>query len=440
MASLLIANGTVVTLGEPLRVLPHHDVLCTDGLIARIAPHGGIAGRFNETIDARGAVVMPGFINIHTHIYSALVRGLGKAEPAADFQQVLERLWWRLDRQLRLEDVESSAYVTLIEAIRHGATTIFDHHASPFAVCGSLDVIAAAVKRVGLRACLCYEVSDRDGGEIAQAGIAENAAFIARLAAEPDPHLRALFGLHAAFTLSDATLTRAVEAAHGAGFHVHVAEAASDQEVNLARSGMRVVERLHRFGVLSPKTIAAHCVHVNEAELELLAATDTAVAHNPQSNMNNAVGVADVAALRRKGVLVGLGTDAMTTNMLEELRAALFVRHLAARNPSAGFGETVALLAHGNAAIANRHWEPKLGELREGWAADIAMLPYDPPTPLDESTFYGHLVFGLSQAHVATTIVGGRVLMRDGRLTLDLDEAEINAKARARAAALWERF
>jgi cytosine/adenosine deaminase-related metal-dependent hydrolase len=156
--------------------------------------------------------------------------------------------------------------------------------------------------------------------------------------------------------------------------------------------------------------------------------------------MNNAVGVADVLALRRKGVLVGLGTDAMTTNMLEELRAALFVRHLADRNPSVGFGETVALLTHGNAAIANRHWEPKLGELREGWAADIVIVDYDPPTPLDETTFSGHLVFGLSQTSVATTIVGGKVLMRDRRLTLDLDEADVNAKARERAAALWERF
>jgi putative selenium metabolism protein SsnA len=438
--SLLIESGTVVTLGEPTRVLPRHDVLCTGGVISRIAPHGLIAGAFDDTVDAHGAVVMPGFINVHTHLYSTLVRGLGKAKPADNFQQVLERLWWRLDRQLRPEDVESSALVALIEALRHGTTTIFDHHASPFALGGSLDVIADAVQRVGLRACLCYEVSDRDGAEVAQAGIAENAAFIARLEREHDPNLRALFGLHAAFTLSDATLARAVEAAQGAGFHVHVAEAASDQEVNVARSGQRVVERLHSFGVLGPRTVAAHCVHVDEAEMELLAATDTAVAHNPQSNMNNAVGVADVLALRRKGVLVGLGTDAMTTNMLEELRAALFVRHLADRNPSVGFGETVALLTHGNAAIANRHWEPKLGELREGWAADIVIVDYDPPTPLDETTFSGHLVFGLSQTSVATTIVGGKVLMRDRRLTLDLDEADVNAKARERAAALWERF
>ena len=204
---------------------------------------------------------------------------------------------------------------------------------------------------------------------------------------------------------------------------------------------MRVVERLHRFGILGPGSIAAHCVHVDGHEMERLAETRTAVVHNPQSNMNNAVGVADVPAMLAKGVLVGLGTDAMTTDMLEELRAALFVRHLAARDPSAGFLETASLLTAGNAAIVERLWPGLgLGELREGGAADLAVFDYDPPTPFDDTTVLGHLVFGLSQASVDATIVGGKVLMADGRIELDLDEAEIAARARERAKALWERF
>ena len=252
-----------------------------------------------------------------------------------------------------------------------------------------------------------------------------------------------MFGLHAAFTLSDATLERAAAEAGrlGAGFHVHVAEAASDQDHSLATHGVRVVERLNRLGVLGPRTIAAHCVHVDEREAGLLAATGTAVAHCPQSNMNNAVGVADVPALARRGVLVGLGTDAMTENMLEELRAALWVRHLAAGDPSAGWSETLATLLTGNAAIADRLWPGLgLGELREGGAADVVLIDYDPPTPLDATTLGGHLVFGLSQASVDATIVAGRVLMAGRRLRLDLDEAELAARARERSRALWERF
>ena len=443
MNGVVVSNGTVVTPGSHPRVLHRHDVRCEGGRVTRIVPHGEIAGTGARVIDATGKVVFPGFINAHTHLYSTLARGLGKAAPSASFREVLEHLWWRLDRRLTLEDCRVSAEVALLEAIRHGTTMLVDHHASPGAVRGSLDVIADAVTRFGVRACLCYEVSDRDGAEVARAGIAENVSFIERCRSERDGRLRALFGLHAAFTLSDATLESAAAMTRdlGAGFHVHVAEAASDEESSVREHGVRVVERLHRFGILGPGSIAAHCVHVDAREIALLAETGAAVVHNPQSNMNNAVGVADVPAMVAKGVLVGLGTDAMTTDMLEELRAALFVRHLAAKNPSAGFLETVSLLTTGNAAIAERLWPGLgLGELREGGAADLAVFDYDPPTPLDDATILGHLVFGLSQASVDTTVVGGKVLMAGGRLELDVDEAEVAARARERAKALWERF
>ncbi len=443
MASrILIDKGTVITLGESSRVLPGHAVLCEGERIARIAPSGSIEGPFDRVIDASGKLVMPGFINAHMHFYSSLVRGLGKAEPSKDFVEVLEHLWWRLDKKLDPEDNYYSALVALIDAVRHGTTTLIDHHASPGAVRGSLDRIADAVKLSGLRSCLCYELSDRDGEQVAGEGIEENVAFARRCLRERDPHLSSMFGMHAAFTLSDRTLERAVAAGRelGVGFHVHTAEAASDQEASLAEHGMRVVERWAKFGVLSPDSIAAHCVQVDDREIELLAASGTAVVHNPQSNMNNAVGVADVVKMTARGVTVGLGTDAMTTNMLEELRSAMWVRHLAAGNPSVGFMETTATLVHHNAAIANRHFPVRLGELSEGAAADVVCIDYHPPTPLDDSTFLGHLVFGISQAVVDTTVCGGRVLMAGRKLELDLDEAEVAAKARERARALWERF
>jgi putative selenium metabolism protein SsnA len=439
---LLIENGTIVTLGERNRVLPRHDLLCQDGVITAIAPHGEIARDGARTLGAAGKLVMPGFINAHMHFYSTLVRGLGKAAPSADFREVLEHLWWRLDRKLEVEDCRVSALVALVEAVRHGTTTLIDHHASPYAVRGSLDSIAGAVTQVGLRASLCYELSDRDGEAVAGEGLEENAAFIKRCQAEHDPHLRAMFGLHAACTLGDATLERAAEAGNalGAGFHVHVAEAATDEEASEREHGMRIAERLQRFGILGARTIAAHCVHVDEREIELLAESETAVVHNPQSNLNNAVGIADVLGMLSRGVLVGLGTDAMTTNMLEELRTALWVRHLAEHSPSVGFLETTSLLLDNNAAIANRQWDGMLGELAPGKAADLVLIDYEPPTPLDADTFLGHLVFGISQATVDSTVVGGKVLMAGKRLCLDLDEAALAAHARERAVALWERF
>lgn len=440
--ALLIRNGTIVTLGASNQILSDHSLLIQDGRIQRIAPANAFTEYRGQVIDASGQVVMPGFINVHMHFYSTMVRGLGKAKPSKDFQEVLENLWWRLDRKLLLDDCHYSALLPLIDAVRQGTTTLIDHHASPFAITGSLDRIAEAVRQVGLRASLCYEVSDRDGAERAREGIDENIAFSRRCRKDGGEQLKALFGLHAAFTLSDETLDEAARAAadSGMGCHIHTAEARSDQEFNQSRFGLRVVERLHRHGILGPRSIAAHCVHVNERELDLLAETGTAVAHNPQSNLNNAVGIADILAMDRKGILVGLGTDAMTVNMREEVRVALWAQHLRHDNPGVGFMEALSTLLFHNARIANRYWNCGLGELKEGNAADVVLIDYIPPTPLDESTFLGHFAFGITQAPVDTTIAAGRVLMAGKQLLLDLDEEEVCRKSRELAGRLWERF
>ena len=438
----LIHNGTILTFGSPCGVLEGQALLIEDGRIARIAPRETIPGPFDKVIDAGGQVVMPGLVNAHMHFYSTLVRGLGKAAPSANFQDVLDNLWWRLDRQLSLDDVEVSAQVVLLDAIRKGTTTLVDHHASPFAITGSLDRLAKAIKASGVRACLCYEVSDRDGAAIASAGLEENVRFARRCKAEGDPHLRALFGLHAAFTLSDATLDRAATLGRevGTGFHVHVAEAASDVAANLQKHGLTPTARLHAHGLLGRDSIAAHAVHVTDADIDILAATGTFVAHNPQSNLNNAVGIADLLKLTARGVRVGLGTDAMTVNMLEEVRVALWAQHLRQDNPSCAFMEVANTLFVRNPELASQIWGFPLGTLQEGAAADLILVDYHPPTPLNGDTVLGHLIFGISQATVDTTICAGRVLMEGKRLAIDVDEAALAARSRELAARLWERF
>lgn len=449
--SLLIENGTVLTGGTALAVLPKRSVRIENGRITQIAPKHRIGQFTGKRLDATRKVVMPGFINAHTHLYSTFARGLTRTKPARNFLEVLNHLWWRLDSALTTEDCYYSALIALLDSIRHGTTTLIDHHASPNAVRGSLAAIAKAVSQTGLRACLCYELSDRDGARIAQAGLEENVDFIRHCRnfldsrpsiLDPRPFPTALFGLHASFTLNRATLEKAAALGHelGAGFHIHVAEATSDQEYARRRYGMRVVERLEKFGILGPKTIAAHCVHLSRREMDLLAKTQSAVVHNPQSNLNNAVGVADLPGLVNRGVLVGLGTDAMTTNMLEELRVALWAQHLSNANPSVGFPQVVAALFANNPKIAQRIFDLPLGELRNGSPADVVILDYDPPTPLEDGNCFGHAVFGLSQAVVNTTIVGGRVLMENRRLRLDLDEERINARARELARRLWKRI
>jgi putative selenium metabolism protein SsnA len=444
MTSLLIRNARIATLGPNPQLLEKHTVAVDNGKIERILPDSEARTlSAARELDAGGNLVMPGFINAHMHFYSTMSRGLASIKPSANFVEVLENLWWRLDRKLTLEDSYLSAVIPLIDAVRSGTTTLIDHHASPYAITGSLAEIGRAVREVGLRASLCYEISDRDGSDRAAEGVAENSAFARRCASENRDDLRAMVGLHASFTLSDKSLEQAVEAARqgGIGLHVHTAEAASDQEACLREHGKRVVERFAAMGVLGEKTICAHGVHLTPTELDLLASTGTALVHNPQSNMNNAVGAANVLLALEKGILVGLGTDAMTVNMRTEMRTALWLQKHLHGNPSVAFCEIPSLLLWNNAKIAERQWPGLgLGEIREGCTADLVIMEYTPPTPIGTENFLGHFVFGIAEARVRSTIAAGRVLMHDYKLELNLDEERITARSRELAEALWRRF
>ncbi|MCJ7550974.1 MAG: amidohydrolase family protein, partial [Anaerolineae bacterium] len=367
--------------------------------------------------------------------------------PAAGFTEILERLWWRLDKQLTLEDVRYSALVCLSDAIRHGTTTLIDHHAGPNAIEGSLDIIADAVLESGVRASLAYEVSDRDGPERAQAGIAENVRFLRRMEQEPHPQLAASFGLHASMTLSDATLAAAVAAAsdlardgHPCGFHIHGAEGIADVEDSLAKSGLRAIARLGAAGILGPQTIVAHAVHVDAAEIALLAETGTWVTHQPRSNMNNAVGFAHVEAMLDQGVKIALGNDGFSNNMIAEMKTAYLTHKLVQRDPRAMPADLVIRMAYAsNAALARIFWSgQQLGILAPGAVADLVLIDYHPTTPLTADNLPWHVIFGYEASAITTTMSAGRLLMHRRRL-LTLDEAAITARSRELAAALWAR-
>lgn len=443
MTQLLLTHCTIADPSPATpRVLEGHALLIEDGRIARIAPEAEFAGSAAPALDLSGMLLLPGFINLHTHLYSTFARGLHAVKPASDLVGVLKNLWWRLDRALTVDACYHSAMPVLLEAIRCGTTTIVDHHASPNAVRGSLAALRRALADTGVRGCLCYEVSDRDGATPVDEGIAENTEFLVAGRTNPDGMVAGLFGLHASFTLSDRTIERAVAAAQtaGAGFHVHVAEALADQNETQRTAGVRVVERLHKAGVLGERTIAAHAVFVNDAEMDLLASSGTTVAHNPQSNMNNAVGVADVERLRSRGAAVGLGTDAMTQDMRQELRAGIWAQRLRQKSPAAGFAALVDAQWRVNPVMAGRLFGLPVGVLAPGAAADLIAVAYDPATPLTAASLHGHLVHGIASVPVETTIIGGRVVMHRRALQLDIDEREVMAKAREAAKEVWERF
>ncbi len=290
------------------------------GLIKDVGDSCELSNKYQKVsklINANNQVIMPGYINAHHHFYSTFARGLGKADPSKNFTEILKNLWWRLDKTLNLDDVFYSAMIPLIDCIKKGCTTVIDHHASPFNIMESLNKIKEAVEIAGIRACLCYELSDRDGVEKAEQGLKENYNFIKQCKNENNPFISALFGAHAQFTVGDESMKKAVEMAKelGVGLHIHTAEDISDVDACLKDHNLRVVERLNKMGALGPTTITPHCIHINEDEMKILKETGTNVVHNPQSNMNNAVGTADVLKMLEMGIDVGMGSDGMTSDM-----------------------------------------------------------------------------------------------------------------------------
>jgi putative selenium metabolism protein SsnA len=418
---LAITGATLLEL-EPPRVR-RGTIVIEGGAIAAL---GGAPPPDAEVLDCTGLVVMPGFVCAHTHLYSSLARGMPPPrEPPANFPQILERVWWKLDRALDAEAVELSALVGAVEAARAGVTTLVDHHASPSCADGSLDLIAGALGEVGVRGVLCYETSDRDGG--GRAGVRENDRFLTRLAEERPPLVRGLVGAHAAFTLSDATAEALADVAmrHSTGVHVHLAEDTSDS----LKDGLSTVAWLKQRGLLGPRALVAHAVHVAQSDVARLLETGARVVHNPRSNANNAVGYARPSRFRDQLLL---GTDGIGADVRAEAQAAFF--HAQERRDPL---DAMAALER-NRAFAAWHFGVPLG-IDPGAAADLIALDYRAPTPLEPGNLAGHLLFGLPGAPVKHVIVGGRLVLRDGR-AVNVDEEQLYAKAREAAARLWARL
>ena len=438
MSAIWIQNALVVTLDDAGTILPNGQILIEDSKISAVG--NNLPAPANaEIIDAHGRVAIPGLINAHHHLYSSFARGFAPpGEPAANFVQILERMWWKLDLALDPDAVRYSSYAALLEAIHTGCTTIIDHHASPSCTDGSLDIMEETFRHAGLSGCLCYETSDRNRpGD----GLAENARFIQKCQASRDGQITALFGLHAQMTLSDKTLEATAAACRdsGTGVHIHVAEDLSDEEHCLAHHGSRIVQRLHQFGLTGEKSLFIHGIHLDESEMDLIAQTGTMMVHNPESNMNNAVGTQPMLTLLQKGILLGLGTDGMTSHMISSARTAHLLQRASLRDPRVAFVEACNMLLAHNAQIAARCFPEPRGQLAPGQLADVALFDYVPTTPLEPGRFLGHLLYGLNFARVHTTIARGKILMRDSQI-LSLDETEICAKAREAARGVWKRF
>lgn len=435
----IVGNGRMITREENAPFFENGAVAMEGNVIVKTGTLEEVKKAYPdaEFINAKGGVIMPAFINVHEHIYSAFARGLSiHGYNPKGFLDILDGMWWTIDRHLTLEQTRLSAMATYIDAIKNGVTTVFDHHASFGHIEGSLFEIEKAARETGVRSCLCYEVSDRDGKDKARAAVKENAEFIRHALKDDSDMIAGMMGMHASFTISDKTMELcAAEKPAEVGYHIHVAEGIEDLHACLKTHGKRIIDRLMDCGVLGEKTLAAHCIYVNPHEMELLKETNTMVAHNPESNMGNACGCPPTMEIVHRGILTGLGTDGYTHDMTESYKVAnvLHKHHLCDAN--AAWGEIPKMLFEGNAQIAGRYFKKPLGVLKEGAAADVIITDYIPLTPMTADNYNSHILFGMTGRSVVTTIGNGNVLMKD-RILTGIDEEKVMADCRQAAKAL----
>ncbi|NOZ74096.1 MAG: amidohydrolase family protein [FCB group bacterium] len=344
-------------------------------------------------IDLGGRTVLPGMINAHTHLYSALALGMPPPNKTPrNFTEILERIWWPLDRALDRESNRASFAVGLLDHLKHGVTTVIDHHSSPNDTRGILTELAQLANQLGMTLSAAFEITDRNGPERFQAGLEENLRFYQET--HNTSTVRPLVGLHASFTLSDPSLEAIAEAVKrlpDGGIHIHVSEDQADEKDARDRGYRSVVDRLHHFGLLNRNSLVIHGVHLNREDLPILKTTGAMLVHNPTSNANNRVGLTPGKIV--ESLHSGLGTDGMQANLLQEAREGNLIRssHLACGAPNI---DLLRALFVNNPRIATHLFGKKIGRLEPGYQADLAIYDYHPRTAITEENWPAHLLYG----------------------------------------------
>ncbi len=444
MADVLVLNACVVTGAGA--VIPEGFVRASGGKIIQIGK--GLPpkadGGDSVVIDAGGRYLLPGFINSHTHLYSHLARGISCGRARA-FRDVLESLWWKLDRALSLDDIYVSAMLGCIDAIKSGVTTVIDHHASYGAIPGSLGAVSQAICDAGVRGSTCFEISDRAGKKARDEVIEEADLWLdgVKKKAEKNPDLliRGMVGLHASMTLEDETLDAAIHLMDkfDVGAHVHVAEGIEDVKESVKKFGLTPVARFAKAGVFRQDSLAVHCVHLTKKDISMLARSGAYVVHNPFSNLNNAVGVAPVLAMHEKGIPVAIGTDGMSAGIADDIRLASVLHKPGARDAQAAWDETKSSVWQVAPRIVSKMFDCGVGVLKKGCAADLIVVDAIPPTSVTAENAWGHVLFGVLNARVRDSIIAGRVRMKDF-IVAGVDETALAKKAQRLSKKLWQRI
>lgn len=442
--SLLVYNGYVITLDQNQSILYKGAVFIENNEIKEIGPSNEMMEKYKDPVDlinANGKVIMPGMICAHMHFYSAFATGMSLPPFDKGFHNVLKHLWWKIDKALLKDDIYYSALLGYIQAVRSGTTSVIDHHASPSYIKGSLDLIEDAGRELGVRSNLCYEVTDRNGKEGAEDGLQENERYLKRTLSQKDSLFGGLIGLHANFTIDNDTLdfARNIQSDLETGIHVHVAEGHVDEEITMKNYQMRPIQRLDKYHLLNEKSLLAHCIHLEEEDYPLLKQREVNISHQPRSNMNNSVGVIDVNKLAEHSIPFGMGTDGMSSDMKPEVFTGMILQKHHQQNNTIGMGEMYDALFDQNRLIFKKITGQNIGALVPGYKADIIISDYRPKTPISSDNVMGHLMFGVVNESIDTTIIDGSIRMLHHEIPY-IDEVQIHDKSMQLAQKVWDRI
>jgi putative selenium metabolism protein SsnA len=443
MPKLILSGPSLFTNDPSGAYYDHGAVLIENGTILKVGDANQIKSYNPEApVENIGnGLLTPGLINLHHHLYSSFARGWNPKGPSpANFKEILERIWWRLDERLNLDDIYYSALVGLSASALSGVTSVVDHHSSQNAISGSLRKIADAFGLIGLRGSICFELSNRGGDQAFESGLRESIDALGRWPyGGSSKMLSAMVGLHASLTLSDDNLKAIAQASasFSPGFHFHLAEDQIDQDVSLEKYGCRATPRYDKYGLLNDRSLAVHGVHLNEDEIELLKSSQTNLAICSRSNQNNAVGFAPWWNYHE--VTIGLGTDGIGSDMLQEAKSALYLSRHDRKDPDFGFAQIGEMIFEKNPAIFEKITGMKVGRIASGYPADIVLWRYSPPTPIGPDNILGHYLYGLCDLKADAVWVNGNNILKDGRFN-NFDYDNMLTEARKLAQSLWERF
>lgn len=410
---LVLTNATVA---DPTGLRRGVDVHLSGRAIVGVLPSPSRVADDVERVDCSDRVIVPGYVNAHHHFATVLLRGMPTAARPRNQRERLQQVIWPFERGLTQADVRLAVEFGALEAIASGTTAVVDHHVSSGCVPGVLDVVAEALTDSGLRGVVCYEITDRDGPSVAAAGLAETARFLDS-AASRTASVRGMVGLHAMSTVGPETLRHAARLAErfDVGIHLHLGESAHDNEDSVAEYGGRPLERLLAQSALTPKSIAAHAIHVTPREIVNLAQVGAAVAHCPRSNATNGVGVTDLASMRAAGIAVGIGGDGFTQDIRGDLGLIPLFQRLRWQDPGRMPDDDVVNIGMGGSAeVLRRASGWVTGGVGAGVLADLVALSYEPTVPLLDSNVRWHCARGFPGSTVRDVWVGGRRLLRDG--------------------------